>query len=170
MELFTILTCGFLLLSREVGYLFAGEEYYDGIGILPVIAISSYFAFMYSFPVNFEFFHKKTSIVAIGTTGCALLNIGLNWLMIPKWGMYGAAIATALSYFALFAAHYIIVHCLKGLKFHMKLAAFLPGLLAVGACIAVFYLLADFWYIRWGAGALLGVYELYRIIKRKSIF
>ena len=34
----------------------------------------------------------------------------------------------------------------------------------------LFYVLENQWYIRWPLGALLGAFELYRIIKRKSVF
>ena len=55
-------------------------------------------------------------------------------------------------------------------KFHLKLRVFLPGLLAVLFCAVLFYVLENQWYIRWPLGALLGAFELYRIIKRKSVF
>lgn len=173
LELFTVLTCGFILLSREVGRLYAGEEYYSGIGVFPILALAIYFTLMYQFPVNYEFFHKKTYIAAIGTAGAALTNIGLNALLIPMdgplGGIMGAAIATALSYFALFAVHMIIVVKMKE-KFHMSFATFLPGLAAVLVCAVMFYVLEDQWYIRWPLGAVLGIAELVRIFKRKSIF
>ncbi|MBM6972148.1 oligosaccharide flippase family protein, partial [Mordavella massiliensis] len=112
-ELFTVLTIGFLLLSREVGYLLSGEEYSSGMNILPILVFAVYFTFMYQFPVNFEFFHRKTNIIAIGTSSSAILNIILNCIMIPIWGMYGAALATTVSYFLLFLAHYFIVTHMK---------------------------------------------------------
>lgn len=173
LELFTVLCCGFILLSREVGRIYAGEEYYSGIGVFPILALAIYFTLMYQFPVNYEFFFKKTYIVAIGTAGAALVNIGLNAVLIPMegpfGGMIGAAIATALSYFALFCCHMFIVSRMKE-KYHLKLRKFLPGLLAVCVCAVLFYVLEDQWYIRWCAGAALGVFELVRIVKRKSIF
>lgn len=173
LELFTVLTCGFILLSREVGRIYAGEEYYSGIGVFPILALAVYFTLMYQFPVNYEFFHKKTYIVAIGTAGAAVVNIALNALLIPMKGPFGgimgAAIATALSYFALFALHMIIVVNMKE-KFHMSFSAFLPGLVTVLVCAVLFYVLEDQWYIRWPLGAALGIGELVRIFKRKSIF
>jgi O-antigen/teichoic acid export membrane protein len=104
-ELFVVLTCGFILLSREAGYLYAGKEYYEGINVIPILVLAIFFTFMYQFPVNFEFFHKKTNIIAVGTMGAAVSNIILNAIMIPRYGMYGAAMATAISYAFLFLAH-----------------------------------------------------------------
>lgn len=169
-ELFTALTIGFLLLSREVGYLLAGADYWDGMPVIPILALSVYFTFMYQFAVNFEFFHKKAKMVALGTLAAAILNIILNAVMIPPWGMYGAAVATAISYCVLFVFHYVIVIHLKEQKFHLSVSTFLPALAVIGITMVLFYFLDGFWYIRWCIGAAVGGMELYRIWKRHSIF
>ena len=169
-ELFTILTCGFLMFSREVSYILADDSYRTGIDVIPMIVISVYFTFMYQFPVNFEFFHKKTNVIALGTLGAAMVNFLLNYIMIPLWGMYGAALATALAYGALFLLHYWIVTHKLPVRFHLNAVVFLPGLIVVSLGIVIFYTLAEACYIRWGVGVLLGVYELARIFERKTIF
>lgn len=169
-ELFTVLTIGFLLLSREVGYLLAGADYWGGMPVIPILTLAVYFTFMYQFAVNFEFFHKKTNLVALGTIAAAILNITLNAVLIRPWGMYGAAIATMISYAALFLFHYMVVtHAMKQ-KFHLKVLAFLPALMAIGVAIALFYFLENSWYIRWCIGGVIGCMEIYRIRKRHSIF
>ncbi len=170
LELFTVLMCGFLLLSREVALAYCGEGYASGIDVLPILALATFFIFMYQFPVNFEIFHKKTKIVAIGTISAATANILLNLIGIKLWGMYGASIATVVSYALLFIAHYIISRNLKDNKFHMQIKDYLPWLTACMAAFAIFYLLGSFWYIRWALGLLLGVFELIRIKKRRSLF
>ena len=170
LELFTVLACGFLLVSREVCYLFANEEYWSGMGVVPILVLGIYFVFLYQFAVNFEFYNKKTKIIATGTSCAAIGNIVLNLLLIPKFGMYGAAIATATAYGLLFIAHYNIASCLKEMKFHLTFVQFIPGLVCILLCIGIFYVLSEQWYLRWIAGAALGVVELMRIMKRKSIF
>ena len=169
-ELFTVLGIGFLLLSREVSYLIADESYWSGINVIPILSFAVYFTFMYQLPVNFEFFHKKTKIIAIGTVGAGILNIILNAIMIPVWGMYGAAIATALSYLALFFAHFFIVSHMKEHPYHLKMTVFIPGVIGMFVGSVLFYVLSPWWYVRWGLGLTLGCFELYRIYKRKSIF
>ena len=90
--------------------------------------------------------------------------------MIPIWGMYGAATATAVSYLSLFFAHYFIVTHMKEHPYHLNIKIFIPGLLGMLFGGIVFYLLSSWWYIRWGIGVILGCVEIYRIFKRKSIF
>lgn len=169
-ELFTVLAVGFLLLSREVSYLMADESYWSGIKTIPILTFAVYFTFMYQFPVNFEFFHKKTKIIALGTIGAGILNIILNAFMIPVWGMYGAALATAISYLALFFAHYFIVKHMREHIFHLEITMFIPGLVGMLLGTVLFYVLGPWWYVRWGLGIAIGSFELYRIYKRKSIF
>lgn len=62
---------------------------------------------------------KRTMQVLSITAVAALLNVGLNFLMIPRMGYMGAAWATAISYAALCLAQFLA--CPKGL-------AQLPGL------------------------------------------
>lgn len=166
-ELFTILSIGFLLLSKEVLFIIADKSYWSGINVLPILVIIVYFTFMYQFPVNFEFFHKKTKIIAIGTIIAGILNIILNSIMIPKWNMYGAAIATGLSYLSLFFVHYFIV---KHMNYHLKVKDFYPGLVVLSIGCLAFYILSPFWYLRWTIGIILGCYEVNKFFKRKSIF
>lgn len=49
---------------------------------------------------------RKTQFFALYSAVAALLNIGLNFLLIPKYGMVGAGIATAISYLFLTASYY----------------------------------------------------------------
>ena len=169
-ELFTIIISGFILLSREVSYLLANDEFWSGIELIPIIVSSCFFTFLYQFPVNFEFYNKKSFIIAIGTVSAALSNIGLNFVLIPIWGIYGAAAATAISYFLLFLMHFLIVKLNKKWEYKIKFTSFLPSILVVALICVIFYVFKDYVRARWTLGAVLGAFELYRVYKRKTIF
>lgn len=169
-ELFTVLSVGFLLLSREVSYLFANQEFWGGVTVIPTLVIAVYFIFLYQFPVSYEFYYKKTKVVAIGTISAALINIILNYLMIDTWGMYGAGISTAISYGILFIMHFIIANKISNIKYHLPIKYFVIGLLGVLLGTILFYVLSGQWLIRWGLGILIGIYEFHKILKRKSIY
>jgi len=101
----------------------------------------------------------------------AVVNIVANYFMIPVWGIKGASIATMISYIMLFVFHHIIAHfAVKEAKYHYKFRTFVPGIIAVAVTGAVFYLLLDYAYVRWGLGVVLGIYILVRMIRQKSIF
>lgn len=79
-------------------YLLPGNNFDSGWKVVPWIAFSFVFHSMYNF-FNKVFLldnTKKLSFVSILGAG---LNIGLNLLLIPKFGFVGAAIATTVSYF-----------------------------------------------------------------------
>lgn len=173
LELFTVLSVGFILLTREVyrAYLFASPEFWTGTELIPIFAASYFFNFLCTFPVNFEYYHKKTKAVAVITVTASLVNIALNYVLIRLVGMSGAAIATALSHGLQLTLHYL--YCRygigkKGYPFPVKLwIGYLAAFLVV---MAVVYLTPNAWWLRWGLGAALGIWELYRIYKRKALF
>lgn len=168
-ELFTVVTIGFMLMAREVGLFMGGAEYSSGVSLIPIITISVYFTFMYQFAVNYELYLLKTRIVAYGTIGTAILNIVFNYVLIKLYGMYGAAIATSISYLLLFIYHYFVAkYLIKG--FHIGIADFgLSALLITIGCFC-FYFMADYSIARWVISISIGVFEVVRITKRKRIF
>lgn len=169
LELFTVLSMGFVLLAREVFHLYK-REFWDGTELIPLFVASCFLNFLCTFPVNFEYYHKKTRVVAATTVISSLINIVLNYLLILRFGMTGAAAATLLSHCLQYSAHYLYCRYVLGKKeypFGIRLwwkylAAFL---LAGGLSL----LTPDLWYFRWLLGAALGVWELLRIRKRKVL-
>ncbi len=170
-ELFTVLSSGFVLLAPEVYHLFAGEDFWGGTNLIPVFALGHYFVFLYSFPVNYEFYKKRTVLVAAVTVSAALVNLVLNYFMIQSFGYLGAAIATCVSHGFQFLFHYISARFIidRG-EFPFRMGLFIPYILAFFVMTGVSFLPMSLWFVRWGIGVVLGVYELRMIIKRKRVF
>ena len=169
-ELFTIVTIGFILLAREVFHIYAKQSFWEGTDLIPIFSIGYYFIFLYSFPVNYEFYNKKTKTIAVGTTCAAICNIVLNYAFIKLWGIQGAVIATAVSHGLQFGFHYISAKRINSGSFPFKLMQFVPGFLAVCGTCAFYWFTRDFWLARWILGAVLGCYLLMKVIKRREIF
>jgi O-antigen/teichoic acid export membrane protein len=160
---------GFILIAPEVYRVMAPQEYWPGISLIPLIALACYFNFLYSFPANYEFYNEKTRLISVGTICAAIINIVCNFIFIPLYAGIGAAIATLISFVFLFAFHEIIARFVVR-NYDYKFTLYLKGLFPVIAVSILFYVVQDFWYIRWGLGAILGVYLLRRIIKNRAIF
>lgn len=169
-QIFSTMCLGFLLLSREVMKFFANSDYWPGAPIVPILVMVVYCTFFYQFAVNYEFFNEKPKYVAIGTVSAAVLNILLNALMIPRWGMYGAAIATLISYAMLAVMHTIIVRVWKLKRYPLTMKPVLLGLVAVGIGCGAYYVLDDFIIVRWLIAAALGTHLVMSVYKRKTIF
>lgn len=169
-ELFSVLTVGFLLVSREVGYLMADDSYSEGRNLVPVFVIAIFCIFVYMFYVNAEFFYRKTVLVAVGSAMAAFINVGLNYLMIDRFGMYGAAIATTIAYGMLALFHYVCVRWILKLKAGLKWQYLIFGTVCLTLGVLAYYYLESWAVPRWGMAVAIGAFELIRIIRRKTIF
>lgn len=169
-QIFTVLCLGFLMFSREVAQVFANEEYWSGLPLIPVLVLVIYCTYIYQFAVNYEFFKSQPRIVAVGTVIAGVLNIILNSVMIPHWGMYGAVGATLLSYVTLALMHFIVVKHWKLEKYPLKILPVIWGLGMVIIGCGAYWLLEDYRLLRWGIGGGLGIHLLYTIYRRRKIF
>ena len=170
LELFTVFSVGFVLLAREVYQVYVSEEFWESTMLIPVFVSSYYAIFLCTFPVNFEYYHKKTKVVAAITVGCCFLNIGLNYLLIRHIGMAGAAVATLISHSLQLALHYLYVRFVLGggdYPFCIGLWAKYTGVYAAFAAVSA--LTARLPILRWGVGAAIGLWELWRIKRRKAL-
>ncbi len=92
-------------LAPEIIQIIATDEYYDAIRLVPVIAMSVYFIFLYSLFANIEFYFEANHFIAIASATAAFANIILNLLFIPKYGYYAAGYTTLFCYMLLSVAH-----------------------------------------------------------------
>ena len=168
-ELFTVITMGFILMEKEVFHIFASEEFWAGVDYVPLFAVSHYFTFLYSFPVNYEFFHKRTKTIAIGTGLAAVCNIVLNDALIRYKGGIGAVIATMVSHIFLFAFHYANARKIFPDEFPFTLPELLCGLPFVLTAY-ILYLMPVPWFLRWSVSGALGIFICARMIKRRAFF
>jgi len=93
---------------RIFGRSIFGEQYWGSTIIVPVIMLSY---LLYGIYVNFLvgiYLKKKTSYLPLVTGSGAVVNIGLNLLLIPIIGMMGSAWATFGAYFVMAALLYLI--------------------------------------------------------------
>lgn len=98
-----------ILFAPELISAFAPHEYYEAIWVVPSVALSVLFMFMYSFFATFEFYYEKTNYVAIATIGGAILNIILNYFSIKWFGYLAAGYTTLFSYMLFALLHYIFM-------------------------------------------------------------
>lgn len=89
----------FLVFPHQLSDLLLGQQFRDvGTKIMPIIGISTFIwgikAFYFDLP--FLLAHKTLSLLIIGIMGM-ILNIILNYLLIPSYGIDGAAYATLIT-------------------------------------------------------------------------
>lgn len=170
LELFTVLACGFILLCPEVYHIYGKREYWAATMAIPLFATSYYLNFLCTFPVNYEYYHKKTKVVAAVTIFASLVNIGLNCFLIRAIGLNGAALATVCSHGLQLVVHYGYTRYVLGRNdypFGIRLWA--KYALGYALVLALVYLAVDACVLRWSLGAVLGLVELRQIWKRKVL-
>lgn len=96
-----------ILFSRELVIILADKKYYASLEIVPIVIVAYVFFFLYTMYVNYSFYYKKTKLIALFTIIAGSINIGLNYLLIPKYGYMVAAWTTLASYGVLFVLHFI---------------------------------------------------------------
>ena len=80
-----------------------GNDYMPASGTLKVLSIGMIFAVLYAVNINFFSGIGKPEINNVIVYSAALFNLAANFLMIPIWGIIGAAISTTISYFIMMA-------------------------------------------------------------------
>lgn len=154
----TLLTLGFILVGPEVFMIMVSKSYWDGIKLIPIFAASWFFDFLYTFPSLYAFYNKKTKIIAfISVIGC-IFNLAFNYLLIPKFGAFGAAITTLITHVVVFNMHvFNVKFIIKGKDYDYNYLFYLKGIIPVLIVCFVNYILMDFWYIRWILAIFIGV-------------
>ncbi len=95
--------------------IFIGEEFQTAQTFISWLVFGLAFNGMYRIVVPYLFYLKKTYIVGIVSISVAILNIGLNILLINRSGAIGAAQATCVS----FLLQFLIIWFISGKHFKM---------------------------------------------------
>lgn len=96
-----------MLFAPEIVWLFASKDYAQAVYVIPPIAASVFFIYMYNVYSNFEFYYEKRLFITITSFVAAGLNIVLNYIFVPILG-YAAAAYTTLVCYAIYAfGHYL---------------------------------------------------------------
>ncbi|MBO6112254.1 MAG: polysaccharide biosynthesis C-terminal domain-containing protein [Lachnospiraceae bacterium] len=75
--------------------------------VVPPVALGTLCQYFYTNYVNQELFYKKTVMIAVNSIIAALINTGLNYVFIKKYGYAAAAYTTLAGYFILMCLHFI---------------------------------------------------------------
>lgn len=98
----------------------APTDYHEAIWVVPPLAASVFVMFFYQHFVNIEFYYEESKITAVASIGAAVLNIFLNYKLIPVAGYLAAGYTTLFSYLLFAFVHYFFMdkvckrnHCPK---------------------------------------------------------
>ena len=159
-----------VLVAPELMWIIAPPEYAEGVWVIPPLSTSVFFTFLYNLFGNIEFYFEKTKFVMVASVSGAIVNIGLNLLLMPKFGYLAAGYVTLVCYMLFALAHYIFMRkvCKDILKtksvYNDKLILFI-SLVYLG-CTALAMSLYNFVIVRY---SILVIAFIILIIKRNFV-
>ncbi len=116
------LAIGYFVVLKEIYQLIIGIEYMEGYNIIAIVL----FGVIISGNLlgSTVIMKEKTGKMFLFTSISVFVNIGLNFIFIPRYGMFGAAVATLLSYILQFMMIFIysqrLVYVIYDYKFVFK--------------------------------------------------
>lgn len=102
-----ILSSGLILFAKFITYILLDSSYYPSWKFIPFLLLATVYSCFVQFLGNIYLAEKRSVATLLTTLLGAVLNLILNFLFIPVWGPNGAAIATCISYFAVYAVRAI---------------------------------------------------------------
>lgn len=128
-----------IALSQILMMLLCADSYFEGWRYVPTLTLAAVFSGFASFAGSVYLVKKKSILTFLTSMSGALINIALNFLLIPKMGAQGAAIATFASYAVVFAIR--AVNARRYVKFSLspvRMSTSLVVLFAQTALILLF--------------------------------
>lgn len=96
------------LFSFEIiGLITRSREFLNAYSVVPLLAISVFFVNMREISSFGLYIVKKTNIIGMNVVVAAVINILLNIILIPKWNITGAALATIITQVIYLCMNYI---------------------------------------------------------------
>ncbi|MEO8210075.1 MAG: oligosaccharide flippase family protein [bacterium] len=102
------------------GFEIINRNFWSGLKIVPAILLSFFFWGLYlNFSVIPLFTEKPVYLIWITLAGC-LLNLALNFILIPRYEILGAAFATLISYIFMFVVLYFVSQKFYFIRYEWK--------------------------------------------------
>lgn len=161
MLLVAAISLGLMLLSPELVLLFGSSGYASAAYVIPPVAASVFFIFLYNILATPQFYFEKTSFLMVSSILAAVVNLGLNYIFIKQYGYVAAGYTTLVCYVL-----YSIGHAIISRK---VMREFIPGKIlfdykcVVGLSVLVIFagigcnFLFDYKIVRYGLLVIFGV-------------
>lgn len=97
-----------MMISPEAVLVFGSIKYQQAVYVVPPVAASVFFIFLYSLLSFPQFYFEKTKFLMLASIGAAVLNIILNFIFIKPFGFVAAGYTTLVCYILYALGHYIV--------------------------------------------------------------
>lgn len=140
---------------RIAGFSIIGSEYWSGLHIVPIVLLAYLINGMYSVFSAGIYIEEKSIYVPFITGAGAVVNIIVNFLLIPVLSLTGAALATFASYFVMALGYYFVTQKFYQIKYELK---------RIGHILFAVLITGTLFYYLHSSGNLLFVYKILILI------
>ena len=120
-----IVGTGMMALIKPFLSIYVSSDFFEAWQYTPFLIIGCVFLALGTFVATSYTVHKDSFGFLISGVFGAILNIGLNFLLIPKLGVFGAAFATCVSYISVFI--FRLIHSRKYMLYNVINKEFVVG-------------------------------------------
>lgn len=106
-RIYALIATLIILFIRPLASLLFSNEFYNAWPYASILVVASMIQAMGTFYGSIYTSAMNSKMILISTLLAACINTGLNFLLIPHFGAYGAAIATTVGYLALLFQRFI---------------------------------------------------------------
>lgn len=164
------ISVGLMMFAPEMILIFGSEEYANAVYVVPPVAASVFFIFLYHILAIPQFYYEKTKFLAISSALAAVINVVLNYFFIKLFGYVAAGYTTLTCYVLYSIGHYLVSRkvlkeFLNGREFYNKRVLFALSIVIILFGIGCNFLF-DFWYVRY---ALIVFACIVAYIKRREV-
>lgn len=124
-----------ILFGREVVAVLGGPDYAPASSVVPVIVIGCALQALYFVTVTPIFFAQRTRLLAPLTLGAAVVNVAVNLLLIPRYGIHGAAWATVLAFAFLFVTTSAAARRYFAVRYEVRTLVVLSALIGAASVV-----------------------------------
>jgi O-antigen/teichoic acid export membrane protein len=89
---------GLSLFSKEVIYILTNKSFHTAADFVPIIVVAYLWNGLYIIPLNFLMLKNKTFLIPLVTIPAAAINIAINIVLVPYFGITAAAWATFFAF------------------------------------------------------------------------
>lgn len=134
-----------ILLCQVVTKVLVAEDYYISWKYVPILIIATTFSCLVNFLASVYMAEKKSVMAMLTAASGAITNIVLNFLLIPRLGANGAAIATVIAFIVVFVTRSTNTRKYIKLNFKPLVLSLESIVLALQAVVAL-TLLGGVWF------------------------
>lgn len=147
-------TCAIFIMNKPIALLLFKNDFYIAWKFVPMLTVAAIFSTIAGFLASAFTTTKHTNVLFVSTCIAAAVNIILNYVLILNMGTFGAAVATAISFFVM-----VVVRVLSMRKFFSIYINYCRVVISVAivfvTALALPYSGEYYYYIAFGVSALI---------------